>query len=48
MVLVEASGAEQSRLPYVHSRPVGQHGGQAASDTGKSFGHGGRGGGFPL
>ncbi len=48
MVFADASGAEQSLLPYVHSRPVGQHGGQADSDAGKSFGHGGRGGGFPL
>jgi len=47
-VFAEASGAEQSLLPYVHSTPVGQHGGQADSATGKSFGHGGRGGGFPL
>lgn len=48
MVFAEASGAEQSLLPYVHSRPLGQHGGQADSETGKSFGQGGRGAGLPL
>jgi len=39
VVFAEASGAEQSLLPYVHSRPIGQHGGHADSVTGKVFGH---------
>jgi hypothetical protein len=48
VVFAEASGAEQSLLPYVHSTPFGQHGGHADSDTGKSSGQGGCGAGFPL
>ena len=48
VVLAEASGAEQSELPYVHSTPAGQQGGHAESEAGKLLGQRGRDCGFLL
>jgi len=48
VVLAEASGAEQSELPYVHSTPAGQQGGHADSEAGKLLGQRGRDCGFLL